>query len=233
MNSVTQDAPHPLHTPELRGLRLTVADPPVTTSLLTRVLGLPIKPNDGAPRLRLGDHWLEPHAGSGDAVALACEDLAHQRLHLSRLGIAPLDGSALGCTPCLRLESVDTGGCSVDLIEATRPAASKSPSWPRLCGIELMVRTPERVAVHWAQLFHAQPLRNIDGTPSVRLGKVQVRFVAPDGPPRINAIVIETEDLDTSTRRAVAEDIEVRPSHEATSFMTQGLCVELRQKPPV
>ena len=135
--------------PRLRGLRLAVSDGAAALALFERMLALSPDRGDGtrSPRLHLGSSWLELRDAPGDTLALQCSDLARQRTHLQRLGIEALDGAALGCTPCLRLEAVDTGACAVDLQEAP-PAAQDTTARDavRLLALTLSVRSPERVA---------------------------------------------------------------------------------------
>jgi hypothetical protein len=219
-------------TPRLRGLRLAVADSAAALALFEHVFALSPDHGDGthAPRLRLGGAWLELRDAPGDTLALQCGDLARQRTHLQRLGIEPLDGAALGCTPCLRLEAVDTGACAVDLQQAPQPIKDTAPSPARLCALTLSVRSPERVALHWAQLFHAQPARDPQGLPAVALDGIELRFaLAADGRTTVAGIDLGVDDLDGLLREAPSRGVVLhREGPRGAAFDALGIRFVLR-----
>lgn len=220
--------PAPPRAPRLRGLRFAVADETAAVSMLARVFAVPVERRSGArwPRLQFSDQWLEVRGTPGDTLDLQCDDLAQQRTHLQRLGIEALDGASLGCTPCLRLDTLDTGACTVDLHEAPaqRPDDAAAPT-ARLCGIELAVRSPERVALHWAQLFHARSLRDPQGQPMLALDGLQLRFaLAPDGHPGVTAMDFRVADVEALIRSAQALGTEIQRSDARnTGFHALGI----------
>jgi hypothetical protein len=206
-------------TPYLHGLRLAVTDGAAALALFERVFAAPLaepaSPRDTArwPRLQLGGPWLELRATPGDTLDLRCEDLARQRTHLQRLGIEPIDGMALGCTPCLRLEAVDTGACTVDLREAAPASAHDTTPTRgvRLCSLTLSVRSPERVALHWAQLFHAPSGRDAHGLPALALGRFDLRFaLASDGFSAVTGLDFSVDDMDAVLRDATSHGLSIR-----------------------
>jgi hypothetical protein len=225
-------------TPRLRGLRLAFADradradSAAALALFERVFALSPDHGDGThgPRLPLGGPWLELRDAPGDTLALQCGDLARQRTHLQRLGIEPLDGAALGCTPCLRLEAVDTGACAVDLQQAPPPMEDTARGAARLCGLTLSVRSPERVALHWAQLFHAQPARNPQGLPAVALDGIELRFaLAADGRTAVAGIDLGVDDLERLLREGTSRGVALqREGPRGAAFDALGIRFVLR-----
>ncbi len=208
----------PPRAPRLRGLRFAVTDDTAAASVLQRVLGATIERREPLrwPRLRLAGQWIELRTTRGDTLDLQCDDLARQRMHLARLGIEALDGSALGCAPRLRLETVDTGACTVDLHDApSEPATDAATNdHAHLCGLELAVRTPERVALHWAQLFHARAMHDARGLPALSLDRLDLRFtLAADGRAAVTAMDFCVDDMDALLRGASSHGMAIR--HEA------------------
>lgn len=220
--------------PRLRGLRLAVSDGAAALALFERMLALSPDRGDGtrSPRLHLGGSWLELRDAPGDTLALQCSDLARQRTHLQRLGIEALDGAALGCTPCLRLEAVDTGACAVDLQEAP-PAAQDTTARDavRLLALTLSVRSPERVALHWAQLFHAQPARNPQGLPAVALDALELRFaLAADGRTAVAGVELGVDDVADLLRDAPSRGVALqREAAGCAAFDVSGIRFVLRR----
>ena len=232
-------APRP---PRLRGLRLAVADESAAVALLARVFAAPVERRGGArwPRLQLAGPWIEVRGTPGDTLDLQCDDLAQQRTHLQRLGIETLDGAALGCTPCLRLDTLDTGACRVDLHEAPLQAQAQrdgdAPALPtaRLCSIELAVRSPQRVALHWAQLFHARSLRDAQGQPALAFEGLELRFaLAPDGHPGVKGLEFSVEDVGAFVSDASSRGVELQ-RHDAlrAEFRAQGVRFSVRTAGP-
>ena len=144
-----------------------------------------------APRIRFGSgkHWIEtcaeathpsepPESQTDDAVHWQCSDLLQQRRHLERMRINVADAQQSEGVRCLRIEPIDTGACAIVLLDEFEAAASHStaPDIPtRLLGMEMSVRAPERVAVHWAQMLQLSNERS-DGVPCVRSSDVVLRF---------------------------------------------------------
>ncbi|MDM0075980.1 hypothetical protein QTH90_16365 [Variovorax sp. J2P1-59] len=224
--------PAALQSPSFRGLRLAGDDDGAAASVFERVFGAPAMraESSGGPRFLFDDQWIEMRAAHDAAVDLRCDDLDAQRTHLQRLGIEALDGSALGCTPCLRLDAMDTGACTVDLREHS--LVNDRPSGDciaRLCGLELAVRAPERVALHWTQLFHAQPCRDADGVPSLKLGPFSLRFAsAPDGRTGVTALDFVTTAFDALVRNASSQGFNVQGEARHAAFMALGIAFRLR-----
>ena len=236
--------PPVLHPPRFRGLRFAAADAAAVASVFERVLRIaPLPPRAATDspcgRFLLDGQWLEVRAAPGDTLDLGCNDLSIQRTHLLRLGIEALDGSALGCTPRLRLDAMDTGACTVDLREQTAPAgpaedgrAAAAGGAERLCGLELAVRAPERVALHWAQLFHAQSSRGDGGLPRVALARFDLRFtLAADGRTGVTALEFAAAELGPLLRNASAHGFDVCGDARRAAFSTQGIAFRLRSEP--
>jgi hypothetical protein len=222
--------PVSLQSPRFRGLRLAVADDDAAAAVIEGVFNAPPVPSNSVAgrRFVFGDRWIEMRAASDHAFAFRCKDLDAQRTHLQRLGVEALDGSALGCTPRLLLDPMDTGACIVDLqaLEAERPPA---PSAAHLCGVELAVRTPERVALHWAQLFHAACSRDAGGLPTLRLDRFSLRFVpASDGRTRVTALEFTTGALDALASNATAQGFRLRRDARQAAFSALGIAFTLR-----
>lgn len=204
--------------PRFRGLRLAVFDVNAAAPVLQTLLGDPTSLHAAqAPRFLLDEQWIELRHAPHSTLELHCDALDTQRTHLHRLGIETLDGSTLGCTPCLRLDAMETGACMVDLRESNPADAPDPNSLARLCGLTLAVRAPERVALHWAQLFHAPALRAADGLPALALGRLTLRFaLARDGLGNVTAL-----DFATPHRHA----------HDA-AFDALGIAFRLRPDQP-
>jgi hypothetical protein len=224
--------PAALQSPFFRGVRLAGDDHHAAASVFERVFGAPAMRTEPSswPRFLFDDRWIEMRAAPGAAVDLRCDDLDAQRTHLQRLGIEALDGLALGCTPCLRLDAMDTGACTVDLREHSpendRPS---SDCIARLCGLELAVRAPERVALHWTRLFRSQPCRDADGVPSLKLGPFSLRFAsAPDGRTGVTALDFATTALDALVRNASSQGFSVQGEAQHAAFMALGIAFRLR-----
>lgn len=213
------------HPPSLRGLRLGLPDPAAAASVFRGVLG--------AARLResryaFAEQWIDLHAAPGDVLALRCDDLGVQRAHLARLGIEPLDGSALGCTPCLGLDALDTGACAVDLREAAPPVPAGEQA-TCVCGLELAVHAPERVALHWAQLFQARPFRDAEGLPAIALDGFELRFaLAETGRTGATALDFAARDVEPLLRQATAQGLVVQREATHARFEAHGLVWRLR-----
>ena len=233
-----------LHPPRFRGLRFAAADAAAVASVFDRVLRIaPLPPrtatDEPCGRFLLDGQWLEVRAAPGDTLDLDCDDLGTQRTHLRRLGIEALDGSALGCTPRLRLDAMDTGACTVDLREQAAPVGSAedrraagAASADRLCGLELAVRAPERVALHWAQLFHARSSRDDGGLPRVALAHFDLRFaLTADGRTGVTALEFAAAELAPLVRNASAHGFEVCGDAQRAAFSTQGIVFRLRSQP--
>lgn len=236
-----QTQAHP-QAPWLRGLRVGVADSAAAAGWLAQLLGTPLARDDGDhwPRLGFASRWLELRTGSGATLELHCADLSRQRTHLQRLGIETTDDSAVGCAPRLRLDTMDTGACTVDLREG--PACGLAPDeapkgnapgvasavW---CGLELAVRSPERVALHWAQLFHSSVTRAAGGLPALALEGLELRFVlARDGRARVSAIHFAVPDVAAMARQASSQGMRaVADSEGCTGFEAHGIRASLRQ----
>lgn len=236
--------PPVLHPPRFRGLRFAAADATAVASVLDKVLGIAALPPRAATdspcrRFLLDNQWIEVHATAGDTLDLGCDDLGTQRTHLRRLGIEALDGSALGCTPRLRLDAMDTGACTVDLREQAAPVgsaedgrAAATGGTDRLCGLELAVRAPERVAHHWAQLFHARSSRDDGGLPRVTLARFDLRFaLAADGRTGVTALEFAVAELAPLVRNASAQGFDVCGDARRAAFSTQGIAFRLRSDP--
>lgn len=163
-----------------------------------------------------------------DALQWRQGDLAHRRRHLATLGLAALDGAEFGCGAGLRLEAVDTGACAVELREPQDVAVAPPMPGPRLAAIDLRVRAPESVAVHWARLLGAPLGRDTDGVPRLEAGPVPVRFVpasAFDGA-GVDALLLADADAQATARRAAAHGL---PVQDDGSWIAAGLRV--RQAP--
>jgi hypothetical protein len=235
--------PPVLHPPRFRGLRFAATDAAAVALIFDRVLGIaPLPPRAAADspcgRFLLSGQWLEVRAAPGDTLDLGCNDLSIQRTHLRRLGIEALDGSALGCTPRLRLDAMDTGACTVDLREQAAPVGtaedgrSAAVGAERLCGLELAVRAPERVALHWAQLFHARSSRGDGGLPRVALARFDLRFaLAADGRTGVTALEFAAPELAPLVRNASAHGLEVCGDAQGAAFSAQGIMFRLRSEP--
>lgn len=226
-----------LSSPRFHGLRLGLADDQAATPVFERLFGAPVaSPVSPGERQRgsrfvFCDSWIEVRAPSGNTLDLRCEDLDAQRTHLQRLGIEALDGSLLGCTPSLRLDAMDTGACAVDLREnAPLPGRPEAGS-TRLSGLELSVRAPERVALHWSQLFHARPCRDGDGVPSLRLAGFSLRFAsAADGHTGVSALDFETTAFEALLRNASLQGFRVRSEAQCAAFAALGMAFRLRPR---
>ncbi|MDQ7957928.1 MAG: hypothetical protein RET84_18595 [Pseudomonadota bacterium] len=240
-------AAHPPIAPALHGLRLGFAALEPAAAVMERVLGLvpiPVVPPAAAGRparrhYALGGLRLEVRSaplapdvrdtGAGrpagvDALQWRQGDLAHRRRHLATLGLAALDGADFGCGAGLRLEAVDTGACAVELREPQDVALAPPVSGPRLAAIDLRVRAPESVAVHWARLLGAPLGRDTDGVPRLEVGPVPVRFVpasAFDGA-GVDALVLADPDALSTAQRAAAHGL---PVEDDGSWIAAGLRV--------
>jgi hypothetical protein len=222
--------PVSLQPPRFRGLRLAVADDDTAAAVIEGVFNAPLAPSNSVAgrRYAFGDRWIEMRASSDNAFALRCSDLDAQRTHLQRLGVEALDGAALGCTPRLRLDAMDTGACTVDLqaYDAERTSVA-GPA--HLCGVELAVRTPERVALHWAQLFHAACSRDANGLPTLALDRFSLRFVPADsGRTRVTALDFTTGALDSLVRNACAQGFSIQRDASHAAFNALGIGFSLR-----
>lgn len=228
--------PPVLAPPRFRGLRVAVSDDEAAASVFGRVLGAPAgaPASSGDPqrgsRFLFDDQWIEIRAASSNTLDLRCDDLDKQRTHLQRLGIEALDGSALGCAPCLRVDAMDTGACTVDLRDnAPQQDRASVDCIARLCGLELAVRAPERVALHWTQLFHAQPFRDEDGVPSLRLDRFSLRFAsAADGRIGVTALDFATTAFEALVRNASSQGFSVRSEAHHAAFTALGIAFRLR-----
>jgi len=222
--------------PRFRGLRVAVADDEAAVAVFERIFGAAaVTPLSSGGSLRgsrflFDDQWIEVRAASGNTLDLRCDDLDTQRTHLRRLGIEALDGSALGCTPSLRVDAMDTGACTVNLRESTPPHDCPAADCiARLCGLELAVRAPERAALHWTQLFHAQPCRDADGVPSLRFGRFSLRFAsAADGRTGVAALDFATTAFDALVRNASSQGFSVRSEAHHAAFTALGMAFRLR-----
>lgn len=239
--------------PRLHGLRLGFPALDLATALLEQVLGLaPAAAERAAPpgqpprrhymldRLRLevrpqpcapgGHAGIDGRPESADALQWRQADLASQRRHLQRLGLAALEGVDFGCGPCLRLDGSDTGACAIELREAEAAAhaaqADRAPAGagPRLAAIDLRVHAPERVATHWARLLGALCGRDADGVPLLAVSPVPVRFVpipACQGV-GVDALVLWPAEAAILAQRACAHGLRV---DDDASFSIAGLRV--------
>jgi hypothetical protein len=226
----------------LHGLRVSVADSAGAAAWLHRLLPAPLARDENVrwPRLGFASRWLELRTGSGDTLELHCAELARQRTHLQRLGIEPADSAVAGCTPRLRLDTMDTGACTVDLRERTAhkagPDDAPQPDAPGaatavLCGLELAVRSPERIALHWAQLFHSRATRAAGGLPALSLEGFDLRFaLAADGRARVSAIDFAVPDVAALATRALSQGLEPAAQREGhAGFDAHGIRANLRQ----
>src|SRR4051794_306235 len=127
--------PVSLQPPRFRGLRLAVADDDAAAAVIEGVFEARSATSTSGRRYAFDDRWIEMRASSEHAFAFRCDDLDAQRTHLQRLGVEALDGSALGCTPLLRLDPMDTGACTVDL-QARDAERTNVASPAHLCGVE-------------------------------------------------------------------------------------------------
>ncbi|KWT68511.1 MULTISPECIES: hypothetical protein [unclassified Variovorax] len=233
--------PPVLHPPRFRGLRFAATDAAAVASVFDKVLGIAALPprataDSSCGRFLLDDQWLEVRTAAGDTLDLGCDDLGTQRTHLRRLGIEALDGSTLGCTPRLRLDAMDTGACTVDLREQAAPVGSAEDGGAaveggadRLCGLELAVRAPERVALHWAQLFSARSSRDERGLPFVTLPRLDLRFtLAADGRTGVTALEFAAAELAPLVRNASAQGFDVCGDARRAAFSTRGIAFRLR-----
>ncbi|MDM0110350.1 hypothetical protein QTH97_36070 [Variovorax sp. J22R24] len=218
-----------------RGLKVGVADDQAAASVFERIFGAQVAPASSGDsrrgsRFLFDDLWVELRAASSDTLDLRCDDLDTQRTHLQQLGIEALDGSALGCKPCLRVDAMDTGACTVDLREnAPQQDRASADCMARLCGLELAVRAPERVALHWTQLFHARPFRDEDGVPSLRLGDFRLRFnSAPDGVTGVTALDFATSAFEALVRNASSQGFSVGIEAHHAAFSALGIAFRLR-----
>jgi hypothetical protein len=233
--------------PALHGLRLGFAALEPAAVVMERVLGLvpiPVVPPAAAGRparrhYALGGLRLEvrsastapdwQHAGTSrpagvDALQWREGDLAHRRRHLATLGLEALDSAEFGCGAGLRLEAVDTGACAVELREPQDVAQAPLAPGPRLAAIDLRVRAPESVAVHWARLLGAPLGRDADGVPRLDVTPVPVRFVpasAFEGA-GVDALVLAAADAEATAQRAVAHGL---PMQDDGSWVAAGLRV--------
>lgn len=218
--------PAELQPPRFQGLRLAL-DRDDAASVFGQILGM-----QAAPRFHLDQQWIEVNVTPGDGLDLRCDDLDTRRNHLRRLGIEALDGAAPGCASILRLDAIDTGACTVDLGEnAMAPAAV--PSAPgmraRLCALELAVRAPERVALHWAQMFNAPTSRNGHGLPTLALDGFDLCFSPPaEGRLGVTALEFATSALDAWANRAAAQGFEIDDGTDHAAFAALGVAFRLR-----
>lgn len=223
--------PVSLQPPRFRGLRLALADDDAAAAVIESVFNVPSASSNShaGRRYVFDDRWIEMHASSSDnAFAFRCNDLDAQRTHLQRLGVEALDGSALGCTPRLLLDATDTGACMVDL-QAQDAERARADGPAHLCGVELAVRTPERVALHWAQLFHAACSRDADGLPTLALDRFNLRFVpADDGRTRVTALDFTTGALDSLVRNASSQGLSINCDARHAAFTALGITFRLR-----
>lgn len=237
-------AAHPSIGPALHGLRLGFSALEPAAALLEQVLGLapiPVVPPAAAGRparrhYALGGLRLEVRSASGlrgpgesrpanvDALQWRQDDLPHRRRHLATLGLAALDGAELGCGAGLRLEAVETGACAVELREPQDVVVTPPVPGPRLVAIDLRVRAPESVAVHWARLLGAPLGRDADGVPRLDVAPVPVRFVpasAFEGA-GVDALVLAGADARATAQRAAAHGL---PVEGDGSWIAAGLRV--------
>ncbi|WP_431153203.1 hypothetical protein [Acidovorax facilis] len=213
-----------LQPPRLRGLRLAL-EREDAASVFGRILGM-----EAAQRFFLDGQWIEVNATSGDALDLHCNDLDTHRTHLHRLGVETLDCAALGYASALRLDAIETGACTVHLREECAVSA-EDPHAPgaRLCALELAVRAPERVALHWAQMFNAPNSRNGNGLPMLALDGVDLRFLPPaEGRLGISALHFATPDIAAWTHRASAQGFKVDDGRDHATFVALGVAFRLR-----
>ncbi|MBS0429039.1 MAG: hypothetical protein JSR41_17310 [Proteobacteria bacterium] len=240
-------AAHPSIAPALHGLRLGFSALEPAAALLEQVLGLlpiPVVPPAAAGRparrhyalggLRVevrsapvAPAWQGPETSRPagvDALQWRQGDLAHRRRHLATLGVAALDGAEFGCSTGLRLEAVDTGACAVELREPQDVAAAPAAAGPRLAAIDLRVRAPESVAVHWARLLGAPLGRDTDGVPRLDVAPVPVRFVAASAfeGAGVDALVLASADARATAQRAAAHGV---PVEDDGSWIAAGLRV--------
>ena len=240
-------AAHASLPPALHGLRLGFAALEPTAAVMEQVLGLvpiPVVPPAAAGRparrhyalsglrLEVRSTPIAPELqglgasrpAGADVLQWRQGDLAHRRRHLATLGLAALDGAEFGCGAGLRLEAVDTGACAVELREPQDVVVAPPVPGPRLAAIDLRVRAPESVAVHWARLLGAPLGRDTDGVPRLEVGPVPVRFVpasAFEGA-GVDALVLAGADARATAQRAAAHGL---PVQEDGSWATAGLCV--------
>ncbi|SEB04698.1 hypothetical protein [Variovorax sp. YR216] len=215
-----------LQPPRFHGLRLAL-DREDAASVFGRILGM-----ETAPRFHLGQQWIEVNATPGDALDLRCDDLVTRRTHLRRLGVETMDGMALGCASVLRLEPVETGACTVDLREEAAACADGPHAADvnaRLCALELAVRAPERVALHWAQMFNAPTARDGNGLPMLALAGMDLRFAPPaEGRLGIAALEFATSEIDAWANRASGQGFEVNDGADRAVFAALGVAFRLR-----
>jgi hypothetical protein len=186
----------------LLGLRLAPLMQQRIEQVLRDVLLLPqlqLPARDGRilpvrQRFRSGTQWIEtssdavyPPAPEGlrseDELHWHCGDLLQYRQHLGRLGIGTLDAESMEGLPCLRVASLDTGACAMVLRDEAQPAGldpTAPPSSSKLVGIDMPVRTPERVSAHWAQILCLSNERSA-GVPCLLSADVVLRFLHIDG----------------------------------------------------
>jgi len=227
-------AAHPSMRPALHGLRLGFAALDAAALALEQVLGLtpiPVTPPAarGRPTRRhyaLSGLRLEARSApaapggygpddgrpaSADALQWRQSDLARRRRHLATLGLAAMEGVEFGCGDCLRLEAVDTGACAVELREPQDVAPPPALPGPRLAAIDLRVRAPESVAVHWARLLGVPLGRDADGAPRLEVSPMPVRFVAASAfeGAGVDALVLAGTDALAIAQRAAAHGLRV------------------------
>lgn len=244
-------AAHPSARPALHGLRLGFSALDPAAVALEQVLGLapiPVAPPaaPGRPARRhyaLGGLRLEARSAPAapglrnvddgrpaiaDALQWRQADLAHQRRHLTTLGLAALEGVEFGCGDWLRLEAVDTGACAVELREPQDVVVAPAMPGPRLAAIDLRVRAPESVAAHWARLLGVPLGRDTDGAPRLDVSPVPVRFMpasAFEGA-GVDALVLAGADALAVAQRAAAHGL---PVDDDGSWVAAGL--RMRQAP--
>lgn len=215
-----------LQPPRFRGLRLAL-DRDDAASVFGRLLGM-----EAAPRFLLHEQWIEVNAAPGDALDLRCDDLDTRRSHLRRLGIEALDGAALGCASILRLDAIETGACAVDLREdaaSSREGTRAPDAGARLCALELAVRAPERIALHWAQMFNAPTSRSGGGLPTLAFDGFELCFAPPaEGRLGVAALEFATSDVNAWANRASTQGFAVDNGADHAAFAALGVAFRLR-----